>query len=325
MNQFEGRQLVVSGSIAFDSINKVPEGERLTDHLKTEGDGISVSLFVGEQVNRWGGTGANISRTAAMLGAEPVLLGSLGIKDVAYLEQLELIGVITKHCYLSERFATAAFVAAVDDFGSQLGLFYPGAMSDSEAGLTLLPWKDQSALAIISPHDPTIMRRQIEECVDMGIPYCFDIGQQVDNTTSDFIDFGVSRASVLIANDSEMVKIAKSMKITLEELKERLPLIVTTRGGDGADIEGSLVTEKIHIPAARVDKVVDPTGAGDSFRGGFFAALVSGKSLEEAGAWGAVAGAYAVEVKGGQEHKFTRKEFETRLAEYYEERMNEFS
>ncbi len=46
------------------------------------------------------------------------------------------------------------------------------------------------------------------------------------------------------------------------------------------------------------DKVVDPTGAGNTFLGGLAIALARGKSIEEACAWGHVAASFAIEQVG---------------------------
>ena len=46
------------------------------------------------------------------------------------------------------------------------------------------------------------------------------------------------------------------------------------------------------------DRVVDPTGGGNTFLGGLAVALARGKSIEEACAWGHVAASFAIEQVG---------------------------
>ena len=77
------------------------------------------------------------------------------------------------------------------------------------------------------------------------------------------------------------------------------------------DDDGSVAREEIEvdpgvetwIPAYHSsdggeNKVVDPTGGGNTFLGGLGAALARGKSIEEACAWGAVAASFAIEQVG---------------------------
>ena len=60
-----------------------------------------------------------------------------------------------------------------------------------------------------------------------------------------------------------------------EALLRRAGAIITTLGEQGSQVltrEGSL-----HIPAVQPRKVEDPTGAGDSYRGGLISGLVQAK------------------------------------------------
>jgi sugar/nucleoside kinase (ribokinase family) len=74
------------------------------------------------------------------------------------------------------------------------------------------------------------------------------------------------------------------------------------------DADGFIAREEIEVdpglekwvPAYHEDaaKVVDPTGGGNCFLGGFSVALARGKSVEEAAAWGNVAASFAIEQIG---------------------------
>ncbi|KAH8681267.1 Ribokinase-like protein [Xylariales sp. PMI_506] len=74
------------------------------------------------------------------------------------------------------------------------------------------------------------------------------------------------------------------------------------------DPEGSVAEEEIEVdpgierwlPAYHTDKekVVDPTGGGNTFLGGLGVALARGKILEEAALWGSVAASFAIEQIG---------------------------
>jgi adenosine kinase len=55
------------------------------------------------------------------------------------------------------------------------------------------------------------------------------------------------------------------------------PVIVATKNSEGQDI-----TEHVELDKIPKDKIVDTNGAGDSFVGAFYAALIQGKSVIEA-------------------------------------------
>ncbi len=65
----------------------------------------------------------------------------------------------------------------------------------------------------------------------------------------------------------------------LDEVKVR----ITTLGKDGVEITGHGL-DRIHVPVARDVIADDPTGVGDGFRAGFFAALSWGLGLGTRGA-----------------------------------------
>ena len=60
-------------------------------------------------------------------------------------------------------------------------------------------------------------------------------------------------------------------------------------------------------------KVEDPTGAGDSYRGGLISGLIQGKNIEHCARMGSVCASFAVECYGTQEYTFSLEEFNQRL------------
>lgn len=81
----------------------------------------------------------------------------------------------------------------------------------------------------------------------------------------------------------------------LAELANVAPVVVVTRGAEGASIiQGAVVRDIAAFPA----RVVDPTGAGDVFAAGFLAALRRGCDIAGAARWGSAAAAFAIESDG---------------------------
>jgi hypothetical protein len=80
------------------------------------------------------------------------------------------------------------------------------------------------------------------------------------------------------------------------------------------------------LPAVHTnaEKVVDPTGGGNSFLGGLAVALARGKGIEEAAAWGSVAASFAIEQVGVPVLGLDREGRETWNGVRVEERLREF-
>jgi ribokinase len=84
-----------------------------------------------------------------------------------------------------------------------------------------------------------------------------------------------------------------------------------TLGEKGALLHGEAGTHM--VPAFKVDKVVETTGAGDAFNGGFAVALAEGKSAVEAIRFGCATAGLSVQKPGTAPSMPTRAEIEAML------------
>ena len=293
---------MVSGSIAIDRIMSFRGSYK--DHIHPDRlHSLSISTFLDELVEARGGVGANIAYSLALLGANPLLLTSIGQNGEEYIADLKKLGVDTSKVHFSD-LPTASFNVITDSDQNQIGGFYSGAMFDSEY-LTFEPWKDSGAIFTVSPQDPRAMRRLVEECKKWKLRLFYDTGQQVTNVDGEDMKKGVEAAEVLILNDYEINLMAKKTGITVQEMKAQVPIVITTYGKNGSVIEGKDVPEAIKIGIAKAEKMADPTGAGDAYRAGFLYGYARGWPLKTCGQLAAVTASFAIEHIGTQVHHFT--------------------
>lgn len=311
--------IVVSGSIAIDRIMNF--SGRYKDLIKSDKIHIlSLSVFLEKLKNTHGGVGANISYSLALLGEKPTLIGSVGPDAKDYIQKLTKNGINTDYVFFSQ-LPTASFNVITDIENNQIGGFYPGAMYDNKNSSFKL-WKDKNAFFIISPDDPKLMERLVNECQKYKLKMLFDFGQQVSNSSDAFLKKGIISAEVVIANDYEMSVLSDKIKLTPKEIKKIVPICITTLGAKGSIIEGKKVKKPILIKAAKPKNASDPTGAGDAFRSGFIYGHIRNWDLQICGQIGSLAATYAVETFGTQEHLFTKKEFAKRYYENYNQILN---
>ena len=76
----------------------------------------------------------------------------------------------------------------------------------------------------------------------------------------------------------------------------RYPFILCTKGSEGCDLY--LDGEPMHFPIVEAEKVIDATGAGDSFRAGFYAGQYHGMSIEESVVVASTVASFTVEKTG---------------------------
>jgi len=102
------------------------------------------------------------------------------------------------------------------------------------------------------------------------------------NTTRDDLLRVIKKTSILLINESESQLLTgqKNLRKASQKLLEfGLQALVIKRGAAGAILYSE--KETISIDAFPVAVVVDPTGAGDSFGGGFISALAEGLSSKD--------------------------------------------
>ncbi len=307
-------RIFVTGSIAYDYIMVFPG--RFQDHiLPDKMHVLSVSFLVDSLTRRRGGTGANIAYNLGLLGQRPVLVGAVGDDFSDYRSFLESIGVDCHAVKVIGGEHTASCFINTDLQDNQITAFYPGAMS--HARTISLPEAGVGAgdLVLIAPNDPGAMNRAVAECTEAGVPYLYDPSMQLPRLSRDDIEKGCGGARILAGNDYEFGMMAEKLGITEAELRRRVPISVMTRGE-----AGSLITvgdECFEIPAAKCKKVVDPTGAGDAFRSGFVLGFKRKLPWPVVGRLASLAGVYAVEQHGPQQHAYTLQEFAARYRENF--------
>lgn len=112
------------------------------------------------------------------------------------------------------------------------------------------------------------------------------------------IDSG--KIDILFANEVEIKSLTQidDFDAAVERVAARLPLLVVTRGENGAiAVENG---QRMQVAAEPVDKVVDTTGAGDLFAAGFLAGVSQGRALEDSLHMGAIAAAEVISHYGAR-------------------------
>ncbi|KAB1907319.1 carbohydrate kinase family protein [Micromonospora tulbaghiae] len=310
-------KIAVTGSIATDHLMSFPG--RFADQLIADQlDKVSLSFLVDELVLRRGGTAANIAFGMAQLGLRPVLLGAVGADFADYRSWLERHGVDCDSVHVSEVAHTARFVCTTDTDMCQIASFYAGAMSEAR-NIELAPVAQRLGgldLVLVSANDPAAMIRHSGECRDRGYSFVADPSQQLARMDGEDVLGLIDGADYLMTNEYEKSLLQSKAGLTDEQLLDRVKVRVTTLGKQGVEIAGREIGT-IRVPIAREIQAVDPTGVGDGFRAGFFAALDWGVGLERAAQVGCLLATLVLENFGGQEYEVRRDLFVKRLAESY--------
>jgi adenosine kinase len=293
--------IVVTGSIAFDYLMSFPG--KFTEHFLPEHmNRVSLSFLVDTMDRRRGGCAPNIAYTLALLGEHPRLMATAGQDFDDYRRWLQSAGVDTSLVRDVPGKFTASFFCSTDDANNQIASFYTGAMAN--AGELSFRDATDATLAIISPNDPGAMVQYAEECRTLQLPFIWDPGQQCARMSGAELRDGLVGASIVICNDYELELLRQKTGLGEDSMLEQVGALVVTRGEHGCSVFSR-------------ERIVDPTGVGDAFRGGFMKGLASGADFQVCAQLGAVAATYALEHLGGQSHAFRWEEFAARYERHY--------
>ena len=125
----------------------------------------------------------------------------------------------------------------------------------------------------------------------------------VDRHRSEFLELIKNDVDILFANQNELLALYQTDNLNqaVEAARTHCKISVTTMSAKGAIIVSGKDT--VEAPAMPVSKLVDTTGAGDLYAGGFLYGIIHGQSLAEASRIGAIAAAEVISHYGPRPQK----------------------
>lgn len=189
----------------------------------------------------------------------------------------------------------------------------PAAYSDSE-------------FLFLANIDPVLQRRVREAMPQARLVAGDTMNYWIKDHKSDLLEV-LKGLDILLINDTETRMLAGNANL-LQAARNVLTLgphmLVVKHGEYGSTLfqpskKGSALPDAFRAPALPLDEVVDPTGAGDSFAGGFFGYLASQQELTPAAFrramfYGGVMGSFTVERFGTERlQEISRKEIDERF------------
>ena len=160
-------------------------------------------------------------------------------------------------------------------------------------------WRD-SRLVFLGNIDPALQLRVLDQVRSPDLVAADTMNFWIDGARDALLAV-LARLDVLFVNDEEAMQLAGEADLgrAARWIRDSGPgMVVVKRGEDGAVLFGPGWT--LDCPGHPVGRVVDPTGAGDAFAGGFLGFLArrgswTREDMAGAVAHGAATGSYAVE------------------------------
>lgn len=246
-------EVLVVGSLAYDSV-KTPSG-KAERSLGGSANYFSVSSSLFAKVQVVGVVGSDYS------DADREILNSRGVD----LDGMQVVPGKTFHWEgtyeqnLNEAVTLKTELNVFADFNPALPEKYKG-----------------TRFVFLANIDPVLQLKvlgQIKNPVFVGMD---SMNFWINSKQSDLIEV-IKKVDIVFVNETEakMLTQVDNAIVAIKKVAELGPEYVVVKRGE----YGSTVYSKTHgffqCPALPVEKVVDPTGAGDSFAGGFFGYLAS--------------------------------------------------
>jgi ribokinase len=267
-----------------------------------------------------GGKGSNQSAAAAMAGGETHFITRLGRDDFAAIARStwEKAGVRPEVTEDAESYTGAAFIFLEEATGNNAIIVSPGAAAritpqDLEARADLIRGASVFVTQLEQPIEAA--RAGLRIARDAGVTTILNPAPAaaLDDALLALCDY-------LTPNESEAEALTGLPVTTLPEaeaaadalLARGVGAVVITLGANGALYRDR--TRSVHVPVISAGPVVETTGAGDAFNGGFAVALSEGRDVVEAMRFGCATAGISVTRPGTAPSMPARAEIDALLA-----------
>jgi adenosine kinase len=307
---------LICGSVAFDTIMNF-DGHFRDQILPDRIHMLNVSFLVPQLRREYGGCAGNIAYNMRFLGDVGVPMATVGADAERYIDWMRGHGIPTDGVrVIGDAYTAQAFITTDKD-DNQITAFHPGAMNS--AHVNNITSASDIALGVIAPDGREGMLRHAEQFAAAGIPFLFDPGHGLPMFTGEELRGFIRRATWVAVNDYEWHMLNERTGYNESEIASQVQALIVTRGAEGSTIYAG--DEQFVIPPAKAHRVVDPTGCGDAYRAGLLHGLLNRLDWPSTGRIASLMGAIKIEVRGTQNHRFTRSEFYSRYQQNFNARL----
>ena len=176
-----------------------------------------------------------------------------------------------------------------DTLFTELGVFetFDPVISESDSNISWL---------FLANIHPALQMSVLKQCTKNPTVITDTMNLWID-TTSDELTSIINKTNILLINESEIIELTKSadIKTAAHKVLSMGPdKIIIKLGSKGAKCFSNN-NEEISIGVYPVSKVVDPTGAGDVFGGGFVSGIADGLSVYDSMRRGTALASFCIE------------------------------
>jgi sugar/nucleoside kinase (ribokinase family) len=265
----------------------------------------------GETTERSGGSVANSIAIAAALGAESGYVGKVHDDQLgaSFTRSIRSNGVSFSTPALTEGPSTARCLVLVTPDGERTMGTYLGACTALGPDDVDAAQVTGSAVTLIEGYlaDTEHARETIGKVVDAAakgdgkVALTLSDAGCVERHRDYFRELAATKVDVIVADEDEVAALVgdDGIESLLRDRGGNCEVVAVTHGAKGSTIYG-VGGAKYEIDTRPADELVDTTGAGDAYAGGFLYGWTRGLDMQVAGRIGSVAASHVVAQLGAQ-------------------------
>ncbi len=251
-----------------------------------------------------GGSAGNTVVGARLLGARAAFVGRVAADRLGetYIRDMRAAGVHFDTAPATDGRPTGRCLIVVTPDGERTMNTYLGACQELDASDLDAELVAQSGILYLEGYlwDPLSPRAAMQAAIrvarEAGNKVAFTLSDVfcVEGHRGNFLDLLSTHVDIMFGNENEVKSLYRTdnLEAAMAELANHACITVVTRSENGAVVIGG--GHSYEVPGEKVPKVVDTTGAGDLFAGGFLAGLVAGRSLPDCARMGCIAAAEVI-------------------------------
>ena len=259
---------------------------------------------MGPAIETSGGSAANTLAGIASFGGRAGFIGKVADDEFGriFSHDIRAIGVKFTAPPVSGSTPTSRSLILVTPDGERTMNTFLGISTDLDHGQLDRDLIRESAILYLEgylfdrPEAKAAFRDALAEAKQAGrkVALTLSDGFCVDRHRAEFIELIRSGVDILFANESEIMSLYETQNFdtAADHARRDTKLAVLTRSAKGSVILAD--GQSLSIPANKIEKVIDSTGAGDLYAAGFLFGYANGKSLETSGKLASLAAAEVI-------------------------------
>lgn len=278
--------------------------------LIDEANALRIYAAMGPAVEKSGGSAGNTIAGIASLGGKAAYMGRVrddALGDI-FRHDIRAIGVNFDTAPATSGPATARCFVFVTPDAQRTMMTYLGAAVEfrpedideaviAAGKITYLEgylWDEPLAKAAVLKAAQAARQANRKVALTLSDPFCVDRHR---DTFRELID---GHVDILFANEAEIISLTQteSFDAAVRAIGPACEIAAITRSELGSVVVSN--GKAVAVPAAPIRKLVDTTGAGDLYAGGFLWALTEGRELPVCAQVGAIAAAEVIQHIGAR-------------------------